>query len=67
MSAGDDTPQDQLAILRAEIDQSIALAPEVARMAYGQFHAFRGEGFTADQALYLTACGLHSTPGDAPS
>jgi hypothetical protein len=63
----DETPQDQLAILRAQIDQSVALAPELARMAYGQFHAFVGEGFTADQALYLTACSLSQSPGEAPS
>ena len=67
MSAEDETPQDQLAILRADIDQSIAIAPELARMAYGQYRAFAGEGFTADQALYLTACHLYKTPGDAPS
>jgi hypothetical protein len=64
MSAAEESPQDQLAILRAQIDQSVALAPE---LAYGQFHAFVGEGFTADQALYLTASCLHESPGEAPS
>jgi hypothetical protein len=62
-----DEPQDSLAILKAAIDQQIALAPEIARAAYGQFQAFTEEGFTAKQALYLTAVQLQESPGQAPS
>ena len=63
----DQEDQDQLAILRAAIDQQVALAPEVARHAFGQYAAFVSEGFTANQALYLTAVRLQESPGEAPS
>lgn len=63
----DDLPIDPLAVLQAEIDQMIANAPELARAAQGLFGAFRGEGFSANQALYLTAVQLQSNPGNAPS
>jgi hypothetical protein len=63
----DDAPADPLIALQAEIDQMLALAPELARVARGAFDAYQGEGFTANQALYLTAAQLHSSPGDAPS
>jgi hypothetical protein len=58
---------DPLPALQAEIDQMIALAPELARAAQGIFSAYRSEGFTANQALYLTAAQLHTSPGNAPS
>lgn len=61
------TPVDPLPVLQAEIDQMVALAPELARAAYGAFSAYQAEGFTANQALYLTAAQLHQSPGDAPS
>ena len=57
---------DPLVVLRAEIDQMIALAPEVARAARGMFQAFKAEGFTDSQALYLIAVQLKDTPGKAP-
>jgi hypothetical protein len=60
-------PVDQLAAMRAELDQAIAMAPELARTARGYFDAFVGQGFTGNQALYLTAVQLQSSPGDAPS
>lgn len=60
-------PQDELALLRAAIDQQVALAPELARSAYGQFSAFQESGFTPNQALYLTAVQLQESPGQAPS
>lgn len=44
----------------------IATAPEIGRAARGIFNAFVAEGFTAGQALYLTAVQLKNTPGTAP-
>jgi hypothetical protein len=60
-------PIDPLAVLQAEIDQMIATTPELARAARGAFDAYQGQGFTANQALYLTAVQLQSNPGNAPS
>jgi hypothetical protein len=57
---------DQLAALRAAIDQGAMLAPEIARAAFASFSAFTDKGFTAPQALYLTAVQLRETPGEAP-
>jgi hypothetical protein len=62
----DDMPIDPLAVLQAEIDQMIANAPEVARAAAGVYNAYKAEGFSANQALYLTAVQLQSNPGNAP-
>lgn len=39
------------------------MAPECARLARGVFDALVAEGFSEKQALYLTACQLHSSPG----
>lgn len=63
----EDTPPDPLPALQASIDQMIMLAPELARAARGSFAAYVAEGFTSNQALYLTACQLHESPGEAPS
>ena len=52
----DERPIDPLVVLRAEIDQMISTAPELARAAFGLFEAFQGEGATQ----------LTSDPGDAP-
>lgn len=62
----DEAPQDPFPALVAELDQAIALAPQVARVARGYFGAFKGEGFTDQQSLYLTATNLLRTPGTAP-
>lgn len=62
-----EAPADPLPAIRAEIDQMVALAPELALAAFGAFSAYQAEGFTANQALYLTASQLHQSPGDAPS
>lgn len=59
-------PDDPLPALRAELDQVLAMAPELARMARGYFDAFKGEAFADAQALYLTAVQLKGTPGTAP-
>lgn len=67
MSEHDFSPEDPLPALRAEVDQAVAMSPELARMAGGLFRAFAEEGFSERQALYLTACHLHSSPGNAPA
>lgn len=61
-----DEPHDPLPELIASIDQAIAVAPQVARIARGHFDAFTSEGFTERQALYLTAVELKEHPGIAP-
>jgi hypothetical protein len=62
-----ENPVDPLVVLRAEIDQMVALAPEVARTARGLFDAFVKEGFTEKQALYLTAAEILQSPGTPPA
>lgn len=57
--------EDGLAALRAELDQAIAVAPEIARAASGYFVAFTAEGFSEAQALYLVAIQLKD-PGPPP-
>ena len=67
MSDDDTDPADQLAILRAQIDQMVALAPELARSAKGCFDAFQAEGFSERQALYLAAAQMLQNPGAPPA
>lgn len=62
----DDVPTDPLSALVAGIDQMLMVAPQLARAAAGWHDAFKAEGFTDSQALYLTACQLHQQPGSAP-
>lgn len=62
-----DDPIDQLAVLRAEIDQMVKLAPEIARTARAWFDSFRAEDFSEKQALYLTASQVLQNPGTPPS
>jgi hypothetical protein len=59
----DFTPQDELAVLRAQLDQAAALAPLVAGLARSFFAAFVAEGFAEHQALYLTMAQILSNPG----
>lgn len=61
-----DTPEDPLPALRAELDQALAMAPELARMAWGYYETFKAQGFSDSQAVYLTACQIHQGPGGAP-
>jgi hypothetical protein len=56
---------DPLPAMRAELDQALMMAPEVARMARGLFEAFQTEGFDSKQVLYLTACQVLDKPGYA--
>lgn len=58
--------EDQLAVLRARLDQAIALAPELARAARGFYLAFKTVGFSDAQALYLTAVQVLSDVTLAP-
>ena len=61
-----DPPEDPLPALIAALDQVLAMAPQLARVARGTFEAFTEAGFTESQALYLTAVQLQSDPGTAP-
>jgi hypothetical protein len=61
-----DVPHDPLPAMRAELDQAVMAAPEVARVARGFFDAFAAEGFSSQQALYLVAAQLLNTPGEPP-
>lgn len=61
-----DDPEDPLPKLRAELDQMLMLAPEMARAARAWYEAYKGEGFEDSQALYLTAAQLLQNPGEAP-
>lgn len=60
------SPEDALAILRAQIDQTLALAPELARAVRIWYDAFQAQGFSEKQALYLAMAHLKDTPGTAP-
>jgi hypothetical protein len=62
-----DDEDDPLPALRAEIDQMLMLAPELVRSARAWFDAFQGEGFSDEQALYLTAAQLTGKPGAPPN
>lgn len=57
---------DPLHVLRAELDQALAQAPELARMTRGFFDAYRGENFSEAQSLYLTVTQIQQHPGTAP-
>ncbi len=62
----DDHDVDPLVRLRAELDQAVAMAPELARTARGYYEAFGAEGFSERQALFLTIAELLQNPGVAP-
>ncbi len=59
----DFTPQDELAVLRAQLDQAAALAPLVADLVRAFFTAFVEKGFSEQQALYLAMAQVLSNPG----
>lgn len=67
MSDHDQEPIDHLAILRAALDQALALAPELARTYRAYFEALQAVGFDDRQALYLTACQALQNPGTPPA
>ena len=62
----DDEAADWLASLRADIDQIVASAPELARIYRGLFDAFRRGGFTEGQALYLAVSHFKGTGPPPP-
>lgn len=66
MSREDINPEDPLPALRAEIDQMLAMAPELTRTYRSYFEAFTDKGFSESQALYLTAAQVLQNPGKAP-
>ena len=59
-------PEDPLPALRAQMDQMLMLAPELARAARAFFDAYKAQGFEDKQALYLTAAQLLQDPGTPP-
>lgn len=59
-------PDDPLPALKAEIDQMLMLAPELARALSTWFQAFKKEGFNDSQALYLSAVQITQNAGKAP-
>jgi hypothetical protein len=65
MADKDFSPADELAVLRAQLDQAAALAPLLAGLARAYFTAFTAEGFAEKQALYLTMAQLLGDPGRA--
>ena len=60
------SPDQLLAAQRAEREQALAQLPEAAQAARAIFDAFEGQGFNADQALYLTAVQIISPDFKAP-
>lgn len=66
MSEEPDGPFDPLPGLRAEIDQALEMASDLARMAKAWYDAFIEQGFAPRQALYLTAVQMKGDPGDPP-
>lgn len=58
----DPEPVDPLITLRAELDQFIAMAPEMARTVRAAFDSYIAEGFTESQALYLTVAQIMTPP-----
>jgi len=62
----DDRPVDPLAAKIAMLDQAEREQPHVARAARIVFDCYEAEGFTANQALYLTAVTLVEPPFPPP-
>jgi hypothetical protein len=62
----DEMPPDPLLAMQQQLDQMLAAAPELARAARGIFDALESEGFTASQALYLTAVHFKESPFPPP-
>jgi hypothetical protein len=60
-------PVDQLAVMRAQIDQMAMLAPDIAKLAHNWFHTFRAQGFDDKQALYMAAVQMIQNPGVPPA
>lgn len=52
----EERPVDPLPGFIAGVDQMMKMAPMLARLARSQYRAYREEGFSPKQALYLTAC-----------
>jgi hypothetical protein len=66
MPPDEERPVDPLPALIAEIDQALKMAGEMARVSRAHYDAYREEGFSDKQALYLTACFFRAPdmPGD---
>jgi hypothetical protein len=59
-------PDDPLPGMIAEIDQLVAVAPQLARAVHGIYSAYRDQGFSDAQAIYLVAATISDNPLDPP-
>jgi hypothetical protein len=59
-------PEDPLPALRAELDQAIAMLPELGRTVRAHYDEFVSQGFDSHAALYLTAVWLKDNPTLTP-
>jgi 5-formaminoimidazole-4-carboxamide-1-beta-D-ribofuranosyl 5'-monophosphate synthetase len=59
-------PDDPYPAMMAEIDQAIAVAPQMARAVKGYYAALTDEGFNEKQAAYFTAAYFTENDLEAP-
>lgn len=52
----DNDPIDPLPGMIAALDQALEMAGEMARISRSYYLAYKEEGFSEEQALYLCAC-----------
>lgn len=62
----DDTVDDPLPALQAQLDQAASMAPMLAGVVRAYFAAFVAEGFSESQACYLALGHVLQDPGSAP-
>jgi hypothetical protein len=62
----EETPHDPLPALLAEIDQTLKMAGELARVVRTYYDAFLEEGFNDRQALYAAITWIKG-PSEPPS
>ena len=66
MTDDQNIPEDPLPAMIAALDQSLSVLPHLAHATWRCFEAYKAEGFTDSQAVYLAACQMHGGPGEAP-
>lgn len=57
-----DEAREQLAGIKAMVDQAVEAMGELARGAFAYYEGLKNAGFTEDQALYLTATYMSKPP-----
>ena len=65
MSKGE-SPEDQLARQRAELEQAVAALPDQAHAIWSYYSALVAEGFSESQAIYLVAISINDNSLEAP-